>query len=113
MEITIVHTLHPDVLKLLQGLLPQPAEAAQKTEKPAKLKQITMDLKEPSDNDTTTNGQQAPEITLELLRKTVQSKVAEGKRDQVKELLNTFSANSVSVLQKAKYQDFYAKAKDL
>jgi len=108
MEITIVHTLHPDVLKVLQGLLKQPA--SDKIEKPAKLRQLPLDLKEPGEDETAhDNGQ--PEITLELLRKTVQTKVSEGKRDQVKELLGTFSANSVSVLQKAKYSDFYQKVK--
>jgi hypothetical protein len=122
-EIKHVITLAPEVLTLLQAFLgkgkeatPAPALAASsspkaeakavaKVETPAPAKEVAA--------PQTANDAATTTYTVEQVREIAQKKILANKMPQVKELLTSFAAKSISALDEKHYTEFVEKVNAL
>ena len=129
MNITVTHTLHPDVLSLFKSLLGNvpsgvPVSAPVKEEttakKGSKASAPAATATEPAAETTVTASaateettDKKPAVTAEQLRELVGQKSKAGKRDALKALLSVFGAENVTTLAADHYDAFYEKVKAL
>jgi hypothetical protein len=129
MNITVTHTLAPEIIELLKNF-GNPTEKIASPEivkeatpvKEIKAKKVAKTETEES-KDTETEKQAetksagtekpAEQVTFENIRLAVQQKAQGGKRDEVKKLLTEFGVEKVSALEKDQYADFYTKVNKL
>lgn len=112
MNITVTHTLAPEILALLQNLVKSQAIAEQlpaadfKPAAPVKpIKKV--EPAAPVDNGTT------EKITLEMVRAKAQEISKSGKREQVLALVESFGVDSLPKLDPLNFADFLTKLKAL
>lgn len=84
------------------------AKQKSKAEKQKALAKVEEPAEEEDDDETTDDEDEKSDITIEELRLLVQTKAKAGKRDQIKKLLTSLGASSVTELDEDKYQDFKA-----
>lgn len=115
MNITVTHTLAPEIVNLLQRLLQnQPAAETLATNDQVKDSLPVTKTKVKKLADTTTSVTTTDkEVTIEEVRAMVNSKAQDGKRDAVKALLTEFEAEKVTNLAKTQYADFLVKVSAL
>lgn len=104
MQINVVHTLHPDVIALLEKFLGAEKVTKQKTSDNGQVKKepaaiVQMENKEGA----------APVIKIEDIRATFQQKKDQGKRENVKTLLTEFGVDKITSLAPDQYPAFYQK----
>jgi hypothetical protein len=96
-----------------QGVTLQP-----ETEKPVKVATPTAPAAQPAVEkevaaETTTTTEEVSTYTLEKVRAAAQAKSQSGKRAEVKALLTEFGADSLPLLEAAKYNDFMLRLETL
>lgn len=118
MKITVTHTLAPEIITLLQGLIKTETPTAIMP-KDAKLEVIEKQiLKEEkpvvatTETAQTTTSNTASDVTLEQVRAAVTDK-AKTKRTEIKDLLTEFGSKNVTELDKEKYAEFLNKVNAL
>lgn len=111
LEITVVHTLAPEVLELLKNfnashepLKTKASNNGQQKEAPV----VDMPKKEhPKEEQKTSSTSQ--EIKIEDIRQKYQEKKDAGKREKVKSLLDEFGVKNLTSLAVDQYSAFYQK----
>jgi hypothetical protein len=120
MNITITHTIHPEVIKLLEaalsntgGSIASPAKnGSKKTVAAAPVKEIAAS-ESTSETTTASTTAKTETITIEQVRAAVQQKAQGGKRSQIKSLLAEFQVENVTGLQQDQYSAFLEKVNTL
>lgn len=110
MNITVTHTIHPEVIKLLEAALNNTGGTTApvtKTKKALPAKEGVQTVVDAPSAET--SAEQTSSITIEQVRAAVQAKSKGGKRPQIKALLAEFGVENVSSLQPDQYTDFHAK----
>lgn len=114
MNITVTHTLAPEILALLQNLFKSQAIAEQlpgaefKEATPAKV--VKEKPVAPAPVKTTPTDET---ITLEMVRAKAQEISKSGKREQVLALVSSYGVDSLPKLDPAHFADFLTKVKAL
>jgi uncharacterized protein with GYD domain len=114
MNITVTHTIDPEVLKLLSTFLAnvggQTIKGETLTAVPETKTTKAQKLSDP-EKDTTNANTKGEALSVETLREAAQKvmKESEKKKAAVKKLLEEFDVKSVSTLDKESYSDFYKK----
>lgn len=116
MNITVTHTLAPDILALLQGFTQNAngGTAAAPPVKEIKQKNVKQETsaRSPAANETKVDDD-AVQPTLERVREAVQTKSQAGKREQLKSLLTEFGTDKVTNLDPKQYAAFLKKVNEL
>jgi hypothetical protein len=117
MNVTVTHTIHPEVIELLKtifsGTGAQPVMSGNK--KTGTVKEITTPKKEEtkpvvSETEGGDDSATTKVITLEELRQKFTSKVQnEKKREEMKALLAEFGADKLTSLKPEQYASFHEK----
>lgn len=121
MNITVTHTLAPEILALLQNLFKSQAVAEQvagpEFKETAPVKAITGSKKAlaqtppaPVGNATAATDNK---LTIEDLRSAAQAISKSGKREQVLALVQSFGVDSLPKLDPSKFEEFSEKLKAL
>jgi hypothetical protein len=111
-NVTVTHTLHPDVLQVLANLFQGASNVQNGKKVNGSKKEVAKELPAAT---TTTDESPAPSVTpaatisIEQLRSLVQTKAQAGKRDEIKKILGEFGADKVTSLQENQYADFHEK----
>lgn len=134
MNITVTHTLSPEVLNILEKfvngfvVIPTPAhtngngkgeQANGSAKKLAPVKDIAenkpaaKEVESPAETTTATAPTSSSDIKIEEIRKMVQEKSQAGKKEEVKKLLTKHNAASVTLLAKENYPAFVEDLKKL
>jgi hypothetical protein len=113
MNITVTHTIHPDVISLLQSFINNVGGQVETAPK-QKTKTIAAATSAPATqtDDVSKNGAEA-KLTIEKVRAIVQQKSQAGKRAEIKKTLEEFETDSVSNLKPENYEAFVAKIQAL
>ncbi len=121
-KLTVVHTLHPDVIDLIKGLnlarpastetlIPAPSKAASDGNGAAK--KTTAAVQTAPAPAQTATAEADEEVSIDQIKLTVAEKTQAGKRDACKALLEKFGAKKVSELPEERWADFYSELKNL
>lgn len=100
MQIQVVHTLHPEVIALIEKFFGSDQKTApvKKASSNGQEKTPVVEMK-----------QEASSLTIEEVRKKVQELQAAGKRADLKKLLTEFGAEKVTSLAPDQYSAFYQR----
>lgn len=120
MNITVTHTLAPEIITLLQNLLKsqavaeRPAGSDFKEAAPVKAipgsKKVVTPAPAVVENTST---ESTSTLTIEELRAAAQAISKNGKRDQVLALVKSFGVDSLPKLDPSKFEEFAEKLKAL
>ena len=122
MNITVTHTLAPEVIGLLQNLS-NSLSATEKIASPEQIKEaapvkklkaekpvtVAKETEEKDHVEKVETGAEKEPITFQILRPLVQQKAQAGKREEIKKLLSDFGADKLSALSDEHYDEFYKK----
>lgn len=115
MNITITHTIDPNILGLLQAFIGNMGGQTTTTPKAngKAAKQIEPSKDVPPAQEPASTAPQAKAVGLSEVRALVQTKSADGKRDNVKALLADFGVPNVSSLKADQCAAFYTQLENL
>jgi hypothetical protein len=111
MNITVTHTVHPEVLALLQSFLTSSGghTAAPVEKSTAKKNGKVLAAVVPEADEVEAPPVKTSAITVEQVRGEAQKVAKAGKREEVKKLIATYGADSISTLAQEHYADFLEK----
>ena len=119
MNITVTHTLSPEIIALLQGFIQTPNGSSASTAPVKEIKQKSTKqetavpaVSTPASEETKTDDDTV-QPTLERVREAVQTKSQTGKREQLKSLLTEFGTDKVTNLDPKQYAAFLKKVNEL
>lgn len=121
MNITVTHTLAPEIIALLKNLVKSQAIAEQlpgpdfKPAEPVKPVRKAGDIKTDTSAPAATSVPAAvgEPLTIEQVRAKAQEVSKSGKRDQVLELVQSYGVDSLPKLDPSHFADFLTKLKAL
>lgn len=120
MTLTVIHTIDPAIINLLQTFIGNVGgQAAPSRVNGKAVKELTASGEKeklapaPVVEATDTATPAAKEVSLSEVRALVQGKSTEGKKDSIKAVLADFGVPNVSALKADQYSSFYAKIEAL
>lgn len=113
MNITVTHTLAPEILSLLEKFSQNHNGGSAATAPVKEIKAAKTTKPEATSAASAAPTTDKVQPTLERLREATKVKKEEGKSDAIKALLKTFGVESVSTLPEDKYADFLTEVNAL
>lgn len=112
-NVTVTHTLAPEVFELFKSILPSAKKESTADTKPAAKPRASAKIEEVETPKTEEVKTKTKTYSIEEVRALVREKSVGGKRDQIKQLLKEFNTESVTDMAEEHFSAFMEKLEKL